>query len=101
MPPKGTLGVAKCQNLKIQRSPHTGTGFGFEIAQKLTKIHWKVQLSNAIIVRTEQKKAPPKKATSRSWRSKSHSGSYHTMGNFHLSPFPQKNLLENFSTNTK
>ena len=58
MPPKGTLGVAKCQNLKIQRSPHTGTGFGFEIAQKLTKIHWKVQLSNAIIVRTEQKNAP-------------------------------------------
>ena len=60
MPPKGTLGVAKCQNLKIQRSPHTGTGFGLSIAQKLTKIHWKVQLSNAI-VRTEQKRPPLKK----------------------------------------
>ena len=46
--------------MKFNVSPHIGTGFGFEITQKLTEIQRKVQLSNVIIVRTEQKRPPPK-----------------------------------------
>ena len=56
------MGLPSAKILKFNVSPHIGTGFGFKIAQKVTKIQWKVQLSNSIKVMTEQKRHPPKKS---------------------------------------
>ena len=101
-PPMGTLGVAKCQNVKIQCFPSHWNWFWIWNRSKSDKNTMESSVVKFHHFRDWAEKAPPlKRVTSRSRRSELRSGSIHTMVNFHLSPFPPKKLLENFSTITK
>ena len=101
-PPKGTLGVAKCQYLKIQCFPSHQNWLWI---WNCSKTHRNTLESSVVKYHLNKYLAengtPLKKGSSQSQRSKSSSGVYHSMRNFHLSPFPKKFSLENFSTSTK